>query len=111
MSARTDAIIRALTRRGYSECTRDPTLGYRRFRISPTHARRVEHHCARLRRAIFGDIFVCENGLIMIGATRRLSVALAQPTVANLLRDGQPPPAKRRPTTGPPMTLEELLAP
>ncbi len=118
MSARTATIIRALLRRGYSQCkcTMEHP-GYLRFRISPNHARRVDHYCARLRRAIRGDIFVCENGQILLGQTRTLCVALAPATVANLMAEGTTI-TQAKPRQGPSpaglgrtLTLEELLAP
>lgn len=112
MTLRTTALIRALTIRGYSEMRPGPD--YRRWRISPTHARRIELWCARRSRWLQGDIFLLENGRLMLGVTRQLSLAIPQITVDHLLRDGHQPPRTpgHHPKRGPlGMTLEELLAP
>ena len=108
---RTTAICRALTLRGYSEMRPGPD--YRRWRISPTHARRIELWCARRSRWLQGDIFLLENGRLMLGATRQLCLAVPQITVDHLLHDGHTVDRTgHRSKHGPVgMTLEELLAP
>lgn len=113
MTQRMIAIIRALALRGYSECRCPPESDYRRWRISPTHARRLEVWSTRRRRWLQGDVFLLDNGRLMLGVTRQIAVAIPPATVDALLRDGQPraQPPRSHPTRGPVgMTLEELLA-